>query len=50
VVANKAMEQVHRYLRSFGMDPAARGSVRPSDSRQRALFEDDDDKGGFKDI
>jgi P27 family predicted phage terminase small subunit len=50
VVANKAMQQVAQFLRSFGMDPSARGAVKPSDHRQRPLFNDDDDKGGFAEI
>jgi P27 family predicted phage terminase small subunit len=49
VISNKAMEQVHRYLASFGMDPSARGRVKPSNTRQADLF-DDDDKGGFGDL
>lgn len=50
VVANKAMEQVKNHLRSFGMDPSARGAVRPADPGQRRLFDDEDTKGGFGDL
>lgn len=49
VVANKAMEQVHKYLASFGLDPASRGRVAPSKVRQRDMF-DDDNQGGFGDL
>lgn len=46
VIANKAMEQVHKYLASFGLDPASRGRVNPS-SRQRTLFDDEGQPDGF---
>lgn len=49
VVANKAMEQVHKYLASFGLDPASRGRVAPSKVRQRDWI-DDDNQGGFGDL
>lgn len=49
VIANKAMEQVNKYLASFGLDPASRRAVSPSALRQRDLF-DEDQPGGFKDL
>ena len=50
VIANKAMEQVNRYMSSFGLDPASRGRVNPSAVRQRDMFTDDEDKTGFSDL
>lgn len=53
VIANKAMEQVHKYLASFGLDPASRGRVNPSSIRQREMFGDDEEngaQGGFADL
>ena len=50
VVANKAMEQVHKYLASFGLDPASRGRVNTSKVRQRDMFDDEPDQGGFNDL
>lgn len=50
VIANKAMEQVHKYLASFGLDPATRGRVNPSNNRQMPLFGDDEPRGGFGDL
>ena len=50
VIANKAMEQVNRYISSFGLDPASRGRVNPSAVRQRDMFTDEDDKSGFSDL
>lgn len=50
VIANKAMEQVNRYMSSFGLDPASRGRVNPSAVRQRDMFTDADDKSGFNDL
>lgn len=50
VIANKAMEQVHKYLASFGLDPASRGRVNPSKVRQRDMFDDDESQGGFNDL
>lgn len=50
VIANKAMEQVNKYLASFGLDPATRGKVNPSSLRQRTLpgmGDDGDDGDGF---
>lgn len=50
VIANKAAEQVHKYLASFGMDPASRGRVSPSNHLQRPLpgmGDDGDDGQGF---
>ena len=56
VIANKAMEQVAKYLASFGMDPSSRRAVAPSTVRQLSLAgmdPDDDDgagPGGFDDL
>jgi P27 family predicted phage terminase small subunit len=50
VIANKAMEQVNKYMASFGMDPASRGRVNPSSIRQRDMFDDEGDQGGFSDL
>jgi phage terminase small subunit len=53
VISNKAMEQVNKYLASFGLDPASRGRVAPSSVRQKSLFDDDDESGstgGFNDL
>ena len=50
VIANKAMEQVNKYMANFGLDPATRGRVNPSQNRQRGLFEDDEKPGGFGDL
>lgn len=51
VIANKAMEQVNRFLGEFGLSPSQRNRVNPSNLRQAALFEDDDPtKGGFGSI
>ena len=53
VVANKAMEQVNRYMANFGLDPSSRGRVNPSSLRQRTLFDDDSGAGqaaGFGDL
>ena len=50
VIANKAMEQVNRYMSSFGLDPASRGRVNPSAVRQRDMFTDEEDKTGFADL
>jgi P27 family predicted phage terminase small subunit len=53
VISNKAMEQVNKYLASFGLDPASRSKVAPSSVRQRGLFEDDEEgasPGGFNDL
>lgn len=48
VIANKAMEQVNRYLAEFGLNPASRGRVSTSNRRQAGLFEDDtSDDAGF---
>ena len=47
-IANKAMEQVNRFLSSFGMDPTSRGRVNPSAIRQRDLF--DEAGSGFNDL
>lgn len=52
VIANKAMQQVHQFLASFGLDPSSRGKVRKSDNRQADMFEDEPKGpgGGFDDI
>lgn len=50
VIANKAMEQVNRYMSSFGLDPASRGRVNPSAVRQRDMFDDSGDQSGFNDL
>jgi len=54
VVANRAMDQVNKFLGSFGMDPVSRSRVAPSSVRQGSLFDDDDDdatpSGGFGDL
>ncbi len=52
VIANKAMEQVNKYLANFGMDPSSRGKVKPSDARQMPLpgTESADDQAGFDDL
>ena len=50
VIANKAMEQVNKYLANFGLDPASRGRVNPSNHLQRPLpgmGDDDGDGAGF---
>jgi P27 family predicted phage terminase small subunit len=50
VIANRAMDQVNKFLASFGMDPASRGRVNPSSIRQRDMFADEDDAGGFAEL
>ena len=47
VIANKAMEQVNRYLADFGLSPSSRGRVAPSQNVQRQLFDDDQQPHGF---
>jgi P27 family predicted phage terminase small subunit len=49
VISNKAMEQVHKYLASFGLDPASRSRVNTSNHLQRSLpgMGDDDAPRGF---
>lgn len=42
VISNRAAEQVHRYLDSFGLSPSSRARVRVSNA-QRGLFEADPD-------
>jgi len=44
VVQRRAAQEVHWYLQSFGMSPASRGRVRPSDNRQIALFDQPGEK------
>lgn len=46
VAANKASEQVDKYLQSFGLSPSSRGRVHQSDNRQSALPFDGDGKEG----
>ncbi len=43
VIANKAMEQVNKYLADFGLSPSARARVTPSNHLQRDFG---DDPGG----
>jgi P27 family predicted phage terminase small subunit len=45
VIANKAMDQVNRFLADFGMSPSARGRVNPSNLLQRSLPGMGDDGG-----
>jgi P27 family predicted phage terminase small subunit len=45
VIANKAMDQVNRFLADFGMSPSARGRVNPSNLLQRTLPGMGDDGG-----
>jgi P27 family predicted phage terminase small subunit len=40
VAANRASEQVDKYLASFGLSPSSRGRVSISDNRQASLFGD----------
>lgn len=48
VIANKAMEQVNRFLSEFGLSPASRGRVNPSNNRQADMFDEGDAAaGGF---
>ena len=42
VAANKARLQVNKFLANFGMSPASRGRVNPSNHLQRELFDDGD--------
>jgi P27 family predicted phage terminase small subunit len=44
VIANRAMEQVNKYLSAFGLEPCSRGKVQQSNNRQSGLFEDEDDE------
>lgn len=37
VIANRAMEQVNKFLAEFGLSPASRGRVSPSNHLQRSL-------------
>ncbi len=39
VVQRRAAQEVHWYLQSFGLSPASRGRVRPSENRQMSMFE-----------
>lgn len=50
VIANKARQQVDRFLSNFGMSPSSRGRVNPSNHLQRDLFDDGEQgegAGGF---
>lgn len=48
VIANKAMEQVNRFLAEFGLSPASRNRVNPSKLRQADMFDDGEQAaGGF---
>ena len=47
VIANKAMQQLKDFSGLFGFDPSSRGRVNPSNLRQRPLFPEDGDEGGF---
>jgi phage terminase small subunit len=47
VGANKAQEQVHKYLSHFGLSPNARGRVTPSTHQLPLPGMDDSPKGGF---
>lgn len=47
VIANKAMEQVNRFLAEFGLSPASRNRVNPSNLRQADMFDDQPAAGGF---
>jgi P27 family predicted phage terminase small subunit len=38
VIANKARNQVDKFLSAFGMSPSSRGRVNPSNHLQRSLF------------
>lgn len=42
VIANKARQQVDRFLSNFGMSPSSRGRVNPSNLLQRDLFTDEE--------
>lgn len=48
VIANKARQQVDRFLANFGMSPSARGRVTPSNHLQRGLFDDENEGDGEK--
>lgn len=39
VMGRRAAQEVHWYLQSFGLSPASRSRVSPSDNRQGSLFE-----------
>ncbi len=43
VIANRAMEQVNKYLGAFGLEPCSRGKVQQSNNRQSQLFGDGED-------
>lgn len=47
VISNKAAEQVNRFLAEFGLSPASRGRVNPSNLRQADMFADQPAAGGF---
>lgn len=46
VIANRARANVAKFLEQFGMSPASRSRVTPSNHLQQPLFGDDDDSDG----
>lgn len=42
--ANRAMDQVNKFLGAFGLEPISRAKVQLSNNRQSALFDEDDDE------
>lgn len=47
VIANKAADQVDKFLQAFGMSPSSRSRVAASTNRQGQLFDDGDGPKGF---
>ena len=45
VIANKARNQVDKFLQNFGMSPSARSRVTPSNHLQSSLFDEGEDEG-----
>lgn len=45
VIANKARQQVARFMAEFGMSPSSRGRVTPSNHLQRDLFDEEQGEG-----
>lgn len=45
IVANKARNQVDKFLQNFGMSPSARARVTPSNLLQASLFGEDEEEG-----
>lgn len=43
IIANKARNQVDKFLSSFGMSPSSRGRVNQSNHLQRTLFDQDEE-------